>query len=95
MEPGDVVHFLLEAGGAAGGAAPSPGGRDDEGDDVIVIDDDGAQVVVNPDLLLSGTAIVSGVYCLRRCVVCMACLVTPVLSCVSPMGLISSESLPV
>ncbi|KAL8576064.1 hypothetical protein ACOMHN_001414 [Nucella lapillus] len=41
-------------------------GNDDEDDHTIVISDHQGQIVVNPDLLLSGTTIVSGVYCLRR-----------------------------
>lgn len=64
LESGDIVHFLL--GGRAHKASLG-----DEEDGVIVIDDNQGQVVVNPDLLLSGTAIVSGVYCLRRFVVYM------------------------
>ncbi|KAK7088075.1 hypothetical protein V1264_022042 [Littorina saxatilis] len=56
---GDIVHFLPREG-------HTPVLHDS--DDDIVIDDDGGHMVVNPDLLLSGTTIVSGVYCLRRSV---------------------------
>lgn len=67
LESGDIVHFLLDGGAHKA----NPGDDSGEENDAIVIDDDQGQVVVNPDLLLSGTAIVSGVYCLRRFVVCL------------------------
>ncbi|XP_076435197.1 DNA replication ATP-dependent helicase/nuclease DNA2-like [Babylonia areolata] len=66
VEPGDIVHLLLWGQGQYWGQSDDNGNDDDEG--LMIVDDHQGQIIVNPDLLLSGTTIVSGVYCLRRSV---------------------------
>ena len=55
VDVGNVVHLLSDNGG------PHPCTDFD-----IVVSDDSGHIVVNPDLLLSGTTILSGVNCPRR-----------------------------
>ncbi|KAK7487914.1 hypothetical protein BaRGS_00020815 [Batillaria attramentaria] len=59
VQEGDVVHVLSDS---------NQSGPNTTQNGVLVVSDTQGQIVVNPDLLLSGTVIVSGVYCLRRSV---------------------------
>jgi hypothetical protein len=59
LQAGDVVNLLLTGDGH------SANSLDLQGLDVV-IDDGQGQIIVNPDLLLSGTTVVSGVFCLRK-----------------------------
>ena len=59
VAPGDVINTLL------------PSNYDDVtvSDDVITVDDKSeALIVVNPDVLVSGTSIMSSMFCMRKAV---------------------------
>ena len=51
MSPGDIIHVTSAQQVA---------------DDTGIVSDNGGFVVVNPDLLISGTSVVSAVYCMRK-----------------------------
>lgn len=55
MQPGDIVNILGDRGQSV-----------ENERNVMIVNNSSGQIVVNPDLLLSGTTIVSGVHCLRR-----------------------------
>ena len=51
VSPGDIIHVTSAQQVA---------------DDTCIVSDNGGFVVVNPDLLISGTSVVSAVYCMRK-----------------------------
>ena len=56
VQPGDVVHVLVER-------------KKDHDDDIsFLIDDFNGMLVVNPDHLVSGTSVVSTLFCMRKAV---------------------------
>lgn len=55
VQPGDTVNILVDRGQSVANER-----------NVMIVNNSSGQIVVNPDLLLSGTTIVSGVHCLRR-----------------------------
>lgn len=55
VQPGDIVNILVDRGQSVANER-----------NVMIVNNSSGQIVVNPDLLLSGTTIVSGVHCLRR-----------------------------
>ena len=59
MSPGDIIHVTSAQQVA---------------DDTCIVSDNGGFIVVNPDLLISGTSVVSAVYCMRKWVVIATCV---------------------